>query len=70
MPTNLAEICSREQLEERYFPVHCRGCGWIGCSCDTMGAHPIADSGDYTDMECPKCLSTDLHECANDQTQF
>lgn len=70
MEQHPSAICSDAQLKERYFPVHCRNCGWIGCSCDTDGAIPIADAGDYTDMECPNCGSTDMNECANDQSQF
>lgn len=39
-----------------YYPVYCPRCGWKGSSEETEGGGQIADTGDYSDIVCPKCV--------------
>ena len=39
-----------------YFKVSCPVCGWTGSSKDAAGGGAIADTGDYDDIYCPKCI--------------
>lgn len=53
------EMCRR--IEERYerakwWAAYCPKCQWSGLSRDCEGGHPIADTGDYDEVLCPKCL--------------
>jgi hypothetical protein len=38
-----------------WFPVMCNCCGWHGLSRDCTGGGPIADTGDFNEITCPKC---------------
>jgi hypothetical protein len=62
------QICTDQQIKERYFPVRCERCGFEGCSCDWDGGGQIADTGDYDDIYCPKCGQCSGEECANERT--
>lgn len=42
-----------------WFPCKCPRCGWQGLSRDAAGGGPIADTGDFADPVCPKCLGDD-----------
>lgn len=42
-----------------YYPVRCPQCGWEGMSNETAGGDQIADTGDYNDCVCPKCIAPD-----------
>lgn len=44
------------------FAVRCTRCYWQGCSSETWGGNPIADTGDYSEIECPKCTLFDTYE--------
>lgn len=44
-----------------YYPVECRACGWQGMSDASAGGEPIADTGDYSDIVCPKCIHEGGH---------
>lgn len=48
-------IYTSEELKE-YWPAKCDRCGWRRLSRDCVGGEPIADSGDYSDVECPECV--------------
>lgn len=48
--------------EDRYYPVKCPDCGWTGSSKDCDGGLPIADTGDFSDIRCPCCESTEIDE--------
>ena len=50
----------RLTTNRQFFPVRCTECYWQGCSSQTFGGGPLADTGDYCDIECPKCCSTEL----------
>lgn len=39
-----------------FYPVRCPRCGWIGMSDETEGGEQIADTGDYSQIVCPKCI--------------
>lgn len=39
----------------RYWPAICRNCGWYGTSEEAHGGESIADTGDYSEVVCPKC---------------
>lgn len=51
---------------KKYFAVRCLKCYWQGCSSKTFGGQPIADTGDYSEIECPKCSSIKLNDDAPD----
>ena len=40
----------------KWWPAVCPACGWRGLSRDCAGGHPIADTGDYSEVVCPECL--------------
>lgn len=42
-----------------YYPVRCHQCGWEGMSDETAGGNQIADTGDYDECVCPKCIAPD-----------
>ena len=50
----------------RYFPVRCDKCYWQGCSSKALGGNPIADTGDNSDLECPKCYNERLNDEISD----
>jgi predicted RNA-binding Zn-ribbon protein involved in translation (DUF1610 family) len=41
--------------DNRYFKCSCPNCGWKGMSNEVEGGTPIADTGDYSELLCPKC---------------
>lgn len=41
-----------------YYIGECPNCGWIGSSYFALGGGQIADTGDYSDLGCPKCFTT------------
>ena len=41
-----------------YYMSECPKCGWIGSSYFALGGGQIADTGDYSDLGCPKCFTT------------
>lgn len=43
--------------ESRFFPMMCRKCGWIGSSEHAEGGIPIADTGEFSELLCPKCAN-------------
>lgn len=49
---------------ETYFPVECTNCGWKGWSHLANGGSQIADTGDYSDIYCPKCGTENLEDIA------
>jgi hypothetical protein len=55
-------LCSEENLLAGYYLAKCPICGFIGCSSEWIRGVSIADSGDYTDPQCPKCFSLDEPE--------
>ncbi len=40
---------------EQWWAAKCPQCGWEGLSRDCNGGTSIADTGDYSDVLCPKC---------------
>ena len=40
-----------------FFPCRCPQCGWEGMSNETEGGRQIADTGDFDDIVCPKCVA-------------
>jgi len=42
-------------MSSNYFGVKCPKCEWIGSSEESNGGRAIADSGDFSDLTCPKC---------------
>ena len=46
-------------------PCKCNKCSWLGSSEEVDGGGQIADTGDYGDIYCPKCGSTDIDETDN-----
>lgn len=38
-----------------YYGCKCVKCGWIGSSETAGGGEPLADTGDFDDVYCPKC---------------
>lgn len=52
---------SEEDKKERYFTAECN-CGWWGSSKFLNGGHPIADTGDYSEVTCPVCGNWDINE--------
>jgi hypothetical protein len=46
----------------RYYNVKCKKCGWYGSTEFVGGGGQIADTGDYDDIFCPVCGSTDLED--------
>lgn len=61
-----AFISLQDPNENNFFPCECNLCGWMGSSGDADGGKQIADTGDYDDMRCPICGTTDIYECDND----
>lgn len=39
-----------------FYPVRCPKCLWEGMSNESSGGEPIADTGDYGDICCPRCV--------------
>lgn len=50
--------------EPIYWAAICRDCGWTGMSNECGGGNPIADTGDFDDITCPKCNSTHIDEAS------
>lgn len=42
--------------DPKFYPVRCAKCLWEGMSDEAKGGEPIADSGDYGDICCPRCF--------------
>lgn len=55
---------------DTYFPVKCEKCGWESWSHLADGGGQIADTGDYSDVYCPKCGSLDLDDIAQDNLTY
>ena len=55
---------------EQWWPAKCPACGWRGISRDCGGGAPIADTGDFTDPICPKCLEKEKGICVEDDPDF
>ena len=51
-----------EQDLDRYYPARCGDCGWVGISSACTGGGPLADTGDYEDIYCPKCDAPNIDE--------
>lgn len=43
----------------KWWVAECPKCKWIGLSRDCAGGQPIADTGDYGEVLCPKCYEND-----------
>lgn len=43
--------------DPQYYPCRCPVCNWVGMSNETAGGQQIADTGDYADPVCPKCIA-------------
>lgn len=66
-------VFTKEELEahdsftinvtDRYYPVLCQTCGWVGSSSELEGGGAIADTGDHFDCYCPVCGQIDPDEC-------
>jgi len=56
---SLLDLEAMEKMVETelncYWPAACNACGWIGSSEDAHGGRAIADTGDFSDVTCPKC---------------
>lgn len=51
--------------KNNYFFSQCNDCGWMGCSSAMEGGGQIADTGDYSDVYCPKCSSGNYYDLDN-----
>ena len=45
---------------DRYWKARCEECGWSGSSKKLLGGEPLADTGDYNDLFCPRCDSCNV----------
>ena len=54
--------CACKDEYKHYYYCHCRSCGFSGWSKYFNGGKPLADTGDYSDIRCPKCNSSDIDE--------
>ena len=43
----------------QFYPVQCPRCNWAGMSNEAAGGSAIADTGDYNDIVCPRCVAPD-----------
>ena len=50
------------ELADRYWDCRCGNCGWAGSTEHVAGGISIADTGDYSELRCPICNSTDIQE--------
>lgn len=57
--THFWEKVMKTTTDATYFPAQCK-CGYYGMSNTFEGGYQIGDTGDYSDIMCPKC---DWHEC-------
>lgn len=48
-----------QRVELPHFAVRCPVCNWHGSSKDAAGGASIADTGDFDDIVCPKCVVPD-----------
>ncbi len=48
--------------KNNYFFCECESCGWMGASNIAHGGGQIADTGDYSDVYCPRCQSEFLDD--------
>lgn len=46
-----------EKFFGHFFKVKCPECNWQGMSNECEGGGPIADTGDYDNIVCPKCFN-------------
>ena len=51
-----------------YWPAKCRACGWRGMSNECAGGMAIADTGDFSELRCPRCDSKLIDEADEDAT--
>ena len=51
-----------EEELKKYWIAICPVCGWEGLSRDCYGGDAIADTGDYSDVICPRCFD-EREEC-------
>lgn len=42
----------------KWYAIRCKKCYWQGCSSGAAGGKPIADTGDYSEVICPKCYGS------------
>lgn len=55
-----ASACSALRWDDpKWWPARCPECGWEGMSNETAGGNQIADTGDYDDPVCPRCIAPD-----------
>lgn len=54
-------MSSDEDFYCQYFPCRCPSCGWQGMSNETAGGNQIAETGDYDEIVCPRCIAPDGH---------
>jgi hypothetical protein len=54
--------CWNDTAEHPYWPAKCRACGWRGSSQKLNGGRAIADTGDYSELRCPRCDSVLIDE--------
>jgi hypothetical protein len=47
---------------KKYYFCECKLCGWRGSSQFAVGGHSIADTGDYDDIRCPICGSSNIDD--------
>lgn len=58
-------MCRLTKSDTR-FAIRCRKCLWQGCSSQVHGGYPIADTGDYSELQCPICDSIHLNDEVKD----
>lgn len=51
----------------RYYTARCCSCGWTGSSSLLLGGRPLADTGDFADLICPRC---EVHEDFEDVNEL
>lgn len=61
-PTHFVEKLLNSISKRDYFFCECKHCGYMGSSATWDGGGQIADTGDYFDICCPKCESSDYNE--------
>lgn len=50
-----------------YWVAQCLDCHWTGSSKDCDGGLPIADTGDYSELRCPRCESNEIEEAYDEK---
>ena len=59
--------CWNDTAEHPYWPAKCRACGWRGSSQKLNGGMAIADTGDYSELRCPRCDSVLIDEADTEE---